>query len=221
MSQTGGNSKATFTGLDDGTNFTVQYNPKEFKVDKAVSWEETQTQGQSGNFVQFQKGSPMTASMDLYFDTTNSDPPGNVQTEWVGPLIALTKATVQPAQGEAKELSKKRPPSLLFQWGDFNMKCVVESINTTFLMFASDGRAVRARCTVKLKEWKESDLGSGGGGGSGWSSEAVQLVSVQGGQTLSQVASSSGADMRAIAEYNNITDPMADLTGMTLSIPTR
>lgn len=220
MSQTGGNSKATFTSLDGGGSFTVQYNPKEFKLDKAVSWEETQTQGQSGNFVQFQKGSPMTASMDLYFDTTNTDPPGNVQTEWVGPLLALTKATVQPSQGEAKELSKKRPPSLLFQWGDFNFKCVVESVNTTFLMFASDGRAVRARCTVKLKEWKESDMGSGSGA-SGWSSEPVTLVEISGGQTLSQVASSTGTDMRSIASANNITDPMADLTGKTISIPTK
>lgn len=220
MSQTGGSSKAVFTNLDGGSDFTVQYNPKEFKLDKSVSWEETKTQGQSGNFVQFQKGAPMTASMDLYFDTTNSDPPGNVQTTWVEPLIYLTKATVQPGQGEAKELSKMRPPSLLFQWGDFNFKCVIESVNTTFLMFASDGRAVRARCTVKLKEWMETDLASSGGGDS-LSSEKVELVTVQGGQTLSQVAASTGTDMRTIAEYNNLTDPMADYTGMTFSVPTK
>lgn len=218
MSQTGGNSKASFTNLDGGPDFTVQYNPKEFKLDKTVSWQESQTQGQSTNFVQYQKGAPMSASMDLYFDGTNSDPPANVQTDWVDPLLYLTKATVQPGQGEAAELGKKRPPSLLFQWGDFSFKCVIESVSTTYLMFSSDGRAIRARCTVKVKEWQETELASGGGGDS-ISAEKVSLVQISGGQTLSQVASSSGTDMRAIASANNITDPMADLTGMTITIP--
>jgi len=48
---------------------------------------------------------------------------------------------------------------------------------------------------------------------------AFPNVEITGGQTLSQVASSSGTDMRTIAAANNITDPMADLTGMTITIP--
>lgn len=222
MSPSGGSaSKAVFTDLD-GKNikFTVQYNPKEFKVDKSLTWEEAKTQGQSANPIQFQKGAPMTASFDLIFDTTADTPPKNVQTVWVDSLLALTNATVKPTQGEQAELDKMRPPTLLFQWGTFKMKCVIESVNVTYLMFASSGDAVRARCTVKLKEWK-SEAFSGGGSSNTWGSGKIKLVEVKGGQTLSQVAEAAGADMRTVAKANGISDPMADLTGKKLSVPSK
>jgi len=219
MSQAGGSaSKAMFKSLDDGVTFTVQYNPKEFRVEKSLTWEEAKTQGQSTNPIQFQKGAPMTASFDLVFDTTADTPPKNVQQVWVDALLALTNADVKPAQGEPEELKKQRPRSLLFTWGTFSMKCVIESVNVTYLMFASTGEAVRARCSVKLKEWQTATF-AGAGSSSTWDSEKIKLVDVKGGQTVSQVASANGSDMRTVASANGITDPLADLTGQVLSIP--
>jgi hypothetical protein len=229
MSQTGGNaSKATFLGLDKGNAelFTVQYNPKEFRVEKSLTWEEAKTQGQSNNAIQFQKGAPMTASFDLIFDTTvtegakadSSGTPSNVQKVWVDKLLSLTNADTEPSQGEPKELKKKRPPALLFQWGTFKMKCVIESVSVTYLMFAASGEAVRARCSVKLKEW-QTETFQGEGSFKGADSKKVKLVEVKGGQTVSQVASSNGSDMRTVAAANGITDPMSDMTGQVISVP--
>ncbi len=219
MSQAGGSaSKAMFKSLDDGVTFTVQYNPKEFRVEKSLTWEEAKTQGQSTNPIQFQKGAPMTASFDLIFDTTADTPPKNVQQVWVDALLALTNADVKPAQGEPEELKKQRPRSLLFTWGTFSMKCVIESVNVTYLMFASTGEAVRARCSVKLKEWQTATF-AGSGSSSTWDSAKIKLVDVKGGQTVSQVASANGSDMRTVASANGITDPLSDLTGQVLSIP--
>lgn len=215
MSQSGGNSKAVFQNLDGGSDFTVQYNPREFTVEKSVTWEEAQTQGQSSNPIQFQKGSPMTASMELLFDTTADDPPGNVQKVWVDSLLSLTNANVTPTSGEAAELGKQRPPSLQFTWGTFTMKCVIESVNVTYLMFAAEGHAVRARCTVKLKEWQVEEI-YGSGSSSTWSS--AKLVLVEGGQTVSQVASSYNTDARQVMQDNGITDGMSDITGQTLVV---
>src|SRR5437870_3619041 len=113
MSQGGG--KATFRSLDDGKEFAVQYNPANFSVAKSLTWEESKEQGQDQNSVQFQKGSPMTASLDLFFDTTGDG--GDVADQWVNPLLALTKAEVQPASGEAAELGKQRPRAFQFTWG--------------------------------------------------------------------------------------------------------
>lgn len=221
MSSTAGSaSKALFKSLDDGVTFAVQYNPKEFRVDKALTWEESKTQGQSANAIQFQKGAPMTASFDLVFDTTADDPPKNVQKVWVDQLLALTNADVKPKQGESGELDKKRPRTLMFTWGTFSMKCVIESVNVTYLMFAQTGEAVRARCTVKLKEWK-SEAFAGAGVSKAWSTGKVKLVDVKGGQTLSQVSQAAGADMRSVAAANGITDAMADLAGKQLAIPTK
>ncbi len=217
MSQTGGNSKASFYNLDEGgTAFDVQYNPKEFRVEKSLTWQEAKTQGNSTNPIQFQKGAPMTASFDLMFDTTMDG--ANVQKVWVEKLLALTNANVKPAQGEAAELDKKRPPALKFTWGTFEMKCVIESVSVTYLMFASDGTAVRARCGVKLKQWELAEF-AGSGSSKRASDAKIKLVDVKGGQTLSQVAAAAGSDTRAVADANGITDPMSDLTGQVLSIP--
>ncbi len=213
MSQSGG--KATFQSLDDGKTFSVQYNPREFTVDKAVTWEEAKTQGQSGNPLQFQKGAPMTASMELYFDTTGDDPPANVQKVWVDALLSLTNAEVSPSQGEPAELTKMRPRAFQFTWGTFTMKCVVESVNVTYLMFATTGEAIRARCTVKLKEWLPEKF-SGSGSSKTWGTDKLQLVQVSGGQTVSQVAAAMGVDVRDLMTDNGITDGLADLTGQTL-----
>ena len=54
MSTSGG--KATLVNLEGGGTFTFQYNPKEFKVDKADSWKEHDDQGQTNAGLEFQKG---------------------------------------------------------------------------------------------------------------------------------------------------------------------
>lgn len=217
MSQSGG--KAKFVSLDTGASFTVQYNPKDFKVDKSLTWEESKTQGKSGNSLQFQKGAPMTASFDLLFDTT-ADGMSNVQTTWVNSLLAFTNSEVSPSSGEAAELSKKRPHALKFTWGNFTMDCVIESVNVTYLMFSSSGDAVRARTTVKLKEWKPPESGfSAGSGQTSTRGEKIKLVQASGGQTLSQVAAANGSDMRTVAAANGETNPMAETTGRTYVIP--
>lgn len=218
MSLSGGN-KATLTSLDDGTTFEVQYNPKEFTVSKGLTWSESKEQGDSANSVQFQKGAPMTASFDLYFDGTGTSPPSNVAEQWVSPLLALTKAEIQPSQGEAAELEKKRPRAFQFTWGSFEMQCVIEQVNVTYLMFAQDGTAIRARASIRLKEWKQPDWG-GTAGGFAWDTDKLQLVQVRGGQTVTQVASSNNVDWRTLASDNGITDPLEDLTGAVLTVRT-
>ena len=222
MSQTGGSGeKASFTSLEaGGPTFTVQYNPKEFRVEKALTWQEAKNPGQSTQALQFQKGAPMTASFDLIFDTTADSPPKNVQKVWVDQLLALTNATYQPTSGEVGAASAQRPHAYTFQWGTFTMKCVIESVNVTYLMFASTGEAVRARCSVKLKQWELADF-AGSGTSSRVDASKIKLVDVKGGQTLTQVASASGSDMRSVAAANGITDPMSDLTGQVLSIPSK
>ncbi|MES2639022.1 MAG: hypothetical protein V4850_06050 [Myxococcota bacterium] len=222
MSQAGGD-KAYFESLDDGgIKFTVQYNPKEFQVNKAMTWEESKTQGKAVNPISFQKGAPMTASFDLLFDTTGESSAVNVQDAWVTGLLALTNATATPGNGEEAELQKKRPHALVFTWGAFTMKCVIESVNVTYLMFASSGEAVRARCSVKLKEWTplsevdNNEKFGANSGGSAWGTGSIVLVGS--GQTLSQIAQASGSDMRTVAAANGITDPMADMTGLEIKV---
>ncbi len=220
MSLLGGNEKARFIGLDSpgSANFVVQYNPKEFQVDKSVSWSDGGAQGNDAGLYQYQKGTPMSASFDLIFDTTASQNE-NVQEAWVNGLLALTNPVEKPTKGEATELDKLRPRALMFQWGRFTMPCVIESVKVQYLMFSNSGDPVRARCTVALKEWRVKDDFEAGFGSASNGMEQVQLVQAKGGETLVQIAANFGLEVRLLALFNGIIDPLADLTGKTLRIP--
>ena len=204
--------KAIFQDLEGGGTFTVQYNPKEFKADKSVSWKEHDDQGQGKAPLEFQKGGPLVVTMDLYFDTTNE---GNsdVRAKWVNKLLYLTN----PLIPDQNDTDKKRPPKVLFSWGGFKVTCVVESVNTTYLMFAESGNPVRARCTVKLKEYEVKDF-EAGSGGSHIAGTKVKLVTSSGG-TASSIAAANGISTAALLAANpSISDPMDVPAGMTLNI---
>lgn len=213
--------KATFVGID-GPSFTVQYNPREFSTNKTLSWTEAKTAGGDPAKLQYQQGAPMTASMELMFDTTSNG--GNVESTYVKPLMALTKPTVPAKSGQAKELGTLRPPTFMFTWGAFSLPCVIESVDVTYLMFSSSGDPVRAKCSVKIKEWtgdktSGNSVGAAAAAVAGAAASVASLVEVKGGQTLSQVAAAHNTSAQAIAALNNISDPMADLTGMKVAIP--
>jgi hypothetical protein len=216
MSQSGGNTKAVLTPLEGGTTFTFQYNPTQFQVDKQVTWQESKTQGQDQSSKQYQKGDALSASFECVFDTTNSGK--NVKTEWVDSLLALTNAIVTPKDGEPSDQTKHRPSKLQFQFGNFEMICVIESVSCTYTMFGADGGALRAKCQVKLKEWKDPNEQSTAftAGGMSAGVTTAKLTMVSGGQTASQVAAANNMDTREFMALNNITDGMADLTGMTV-----
>lgn len=209
-------TKAFFMGLDGGGQFEVQYNPKEFKFDKPVSWKEHDDQGQDGA-LEFQKVSPATIQVDLTFDTTKDN--SDVREEWVNKLLELTNPECTPSDGEAKELGKQRPTRVLFNWGSFIFVGVIESVNVTYIMFAPSGNPIRAKVTVKLKEWTPDNTYSFGGGSSGYDTEPVKLAQVSAGQTLSTLALQNGTTAQAIADANNISDPMNVEAGTEVVIP--
>jgi hypothetical protein len=203
-------SKAMFYP-ESGGAFAVQYNPVDFKFDKPVSWKEHDEQGQESK-LEFQKVQPATISMELVFDTTHND--SDVRKGWVNKLLEMTNPTV-PDGGDVK---KMRPPIVEFSWGEFTFTGVVESVNATYTMFSQQGNPIRAQASLKMKEWtKKSSYG--GGGGSGLGTDKVQLVTVQAGQTLSQIASSNNTSMQSILDCNpQITDPLNITVGAVLAI---
>ena len=195
MATSGG--KASFIDLEAGyPPFQVQYNPKEFKADKAVSWKEHDDQGQTLPNLEFQKGAPMVVSMDLYFDTTNEEN-SDVRTKWVNGLLCLTNAVVKLSEGST---DKKRPPKVKFTWGSFQLTAVVESVNVTYLMFGSDGTPIRARCALKMKEWAPGEVEAH------LPRDTVKLVTAGSGATASSVALANNTTTKQIMEDNDIED---------------
>lgn len=204
MSTAGGSvEKAWFYNEDTGAWFDVQYNPKEFKFDKPVQWQAHDEQGTEST-LEFQKAQPATMQVELFFDTTHDS--SDVRTAWVNKLLELTNPEVTPTSGEAAELGKKRPPRVSFVWGTFYLYGVIEAVNVTYMMFGNDGTPLRARVSVKMKEWTPENQYSGGGGGSGYDSAPVTLVQLQAGQTITAVALANNTTAQAIADANGIDD---------------
>lgn len=218
MSSGGGSvEKAWFFNEDTGTWFDVQYNPKEFKFDKPVQWQPHDEQGVEST-LEFQKAQPASMAVDLYFDTTNDG--GDVRSTWVNQLLELTNPNVTPCDGEAAELGKQRPPRVSFIWGEFELIGVIEAVNVTYLMFGSDGTPLRAKVSVKMKEWTPDNSYSGGGGGSGYGTSQVKLVQLQAGQTITAVALANGTTAQAICDANGIDNAVDGAkAGDTLVIP--
>ena len=218
MSEASGGSveKAVIWNKDQGTSFEVQYNPKDFKFNKSVSWKEHDEQGRVGS-LEFQKSSPATMSMDLVFDTTKDG--ANVRKVWVDKLLELLNADQTPEDGEAEDADKKRPPIVGFAWGNFAFDGVVESVDVTYVMFGSDGNPLRAKVTVKMKEW-ETQSYAAEGSSSGYGSERVTLVTLEAGETVTAVALRMGTTTQAICDDNNISNPTEVPPGTTLAVRT-
>jgi len=206
-----GVTKAKFGG-EEVTVFTVQYNPVNFKFDKPVSWKEHDEQGKESK-LEFQKSQPANISMELIFDTTNSNT--DVRQGWVNKLLELTNPTV-PDEGDTK---KMRPPKVKFEWGAFCFTGVVESVNTTYTMFSTTGDPLRAKVQLKMKEWKPEKGYKSTGGADGLLSNKIQLVTVQAGQSLSQVASANNTTQQAIQEANpQVSDWLNVAAGTILAV---
>jgi hypothetical protein len=230
-------TKATFTTLecDSNNTFTVQYNPKEFKVDKKVSWKELDEQGQNESPLEFQKGSPRTISMELMFDNTHESTPTSVFEGWIKPLLSMTNAEVQP-EGETGNNQKERPTTVLFEWGAFEMTGVIESITTTYTLFAADGTPIRAKCQIKMKEFNPEAFSYGSTTNSAIMADNLagvsgrydptntdsrpnkrgsspRVVPTTAGQTPQDVANQHNTSPQQICQDNNIDDPFHEFSG--------
>ncbi len=206
-------TKAVFQP-ENGPAFPVQFNPTQFQFNKAVEWTPHDEQGQEST-LEFQKNSPASISMELYFDTTH-DGMGDVRAKWVNGLLHMTNPSVTPEDGQAGDIAKKRPPKVTFIWGAFTMVGVLKKVDATYLMFSSSGLPVRAKVAVEMMEWTATEYAAGAGGGS-LTSSPVQLVTVGSGETVSAVAMRVGMSTKEFCELNNIDNPMADHTGATFA----
>jgi hypothetical protein len=216
MAGSGGSgvTKAVFAP-ENGQALQVQFNPTQFQFNKAAEWKEHERAGLDSD-LEFQSNKPATISMELYFDSTH-DNMGDVRAAWVNSLLAMTNPTVTPQEGEAADMSKKRPPKVTFMWGRFSMIGVLTKVDATYLMFSSVGLPVRAKVSVEMKEWIIKPY-EAGAGGSTLGTTPIQLVTVGAGETLSAVALRSGVSTKELCERNGIDNPTADHTGITVAV---
>lgn len=137
----------------------AQYNPKELQLDKQIQWSdhrqrdnrtgEDQADSSTQSDLEFQGVGKRTIQLELLFD-------GYEKGESVEPDVERLEelSTVHRPPGSEEEL---RPHHCLVGWGAQvggmrPFPCVIESLSTKYTMWDTNGKPLRATCTVKLKE---------------------------------------------------------------------
>ena len=138
--------KAKIQGLE-GSKFEleVQFNPKELQVDKSVSWTPKSAHDEHPT-QEFKEPQSSTLSCTLYFDgyETKKD----VYSTYVSKLEQLV--TMDEALG--------RPSLVVFAWGKFTFKGVVDSLSQKYTMFLEDGTRVRCEVGFKMRSAKAAEV---------------------------------------------------------------
>lgn len=196
--------KAVIKNLDDDSEVTVMFNPKEYTIEKSASWAQHRAPGGEAPQVQFLHGELKRLSMELFFDTTESGEDVREYTMLVENLIKI-------------DPKLHRPPRLLFTFGSFRFECIMISLTQRFTMFYSSGKPCRAVQSVTFLEnispEKQEKLES---------SDHTKRRVVREGDTLNWIASQEYNDSskwRMIADANGIVDPNDIKPGQSLVIP--
>jgi hypothetical protein len=200
----------------DGTKDDVEdyievcFNPKEYSLEKSVDWD-AEGAFSDAPHPEFKAPHPMTLSVTLQFDTYEERT--NVRDKWVRKIEKLTMMTGDlPKDGKKASNTDKqkfRPPTILFIWGRFVFKGVVESLSQKYTMFLSDGTPVRAECALKIRNVINKSVDDDKS--QSWTGDAgTRTVSVGPHDRLDLLAAKHLGDAgrwTEIAAINNITDP--------------
>jgi len=133
----------------------VQFNPVSLKVTLSNTLKENQRNGNS-RAAQFVDKSSSTLAVELLFDTTYVDAGegeahNNIEqgSDVRDQTKKIAERFVQPVEaGEQMEAPKR----CLFQWGSFEFVGMVENYEETLDYFSKEGRPLRAKVVLRLKE---------------------------------------------------------------------
>lgn len=204
-------NKVQITKLHNGETICASFNPEEYTVNKDNNLAVQGIPGLSAPLIQFVNGNLRTLEMELFFDT------------WDTPKLA--KKDVRTLTSQVVNLmdidsTLHAPPILLVAWASLQLRCVLARVSQKFIMFADDGKPVRAKlsCTFNEvidveQEIKRLNLQT---------ADYTKVHVVVQGDTLSAIANAYYEDpnkWRPIALINEIDDPRAITTGQALVIP--
>lgn len=198
--------KATITNLQTGNQIPVMFNPEEgYSLDASNTFAEIGVPGLQTPPMQYVRGNARTLKMELFFDTREERRDVRIRTRQITALLD-------------HDLETQAPPILLFAWGGFNFRCVLESVGQRFTVFREDGTPVRATLSVSFKEYETVEIETRRGLFLG----PPTLRNVLEGETLSQIASEVLGDpeaWREIAALNTIDNPLKLTPGAQLVLP--
>jgi nucleoid-associated protein YgaU len=193
------------------------YNPEQYTIEKSAEWSRPKAPGpESTPNPDYTSTNPTKISMEILFDAVD-DPLGDVMHD-IQILFEWTKPTLL-----SRFVHNPQPPLLMFQWGVnpalATFRGFLRSVSTRYTLFSTDGRPLRATCTIQLEEvpfeiFKQNPTSG--------SRPGIRSHTVTEGETLHSVAWAEYRQpryWRALAAFNGIDDPLRVPAGTTLLLP--
>jgi len=191
------------------------YNPESIVVHKSAAYSKTPQSTQSAPVSNYLGPHPESLTVTLILDMFGMPP--------VPPAasIALLKQALV-ASPVYKAMGNAKPPTVMFGWGTniIMEEAVIKSMTVTYKRFLL-GQAVRAEVNLTLEEVPLMLPGTNPTSGALASRRTHMLVE---GDTLASIAFAEYGDAtkwRALAEANDIDDPMRLAPGVELLVPDR
>jgi nucleoid-associated protein YgaU len=186
----------------------LRFNPTEYQIQRANNFAEVPIPGLEAPPLQFVRGGGERLTAELLVDT--SDTLEDVRIRYTDKLRLLMRVN--------SELHA--PPIVRFAWDTQVFVGVMESLNTTFVLFTPEGIPLRARLSITLREYRPAEVQIKEMKTS--SPDVEKSWTLRRGDTLSAIAYAAYKDVtrwRAIAVENGIRDPRRLEPGMVLTLP--
>lgn len=199
----------------------VCFNPKEYSLEKSVQWKSEKALSDSPQ-PEFTDPQAMTMSVTFQFDTYEERCSVREKyTKYFERLAMMRQAL--PKKPSKTDKEKAKPPVVIFVWGKFTFKGVVDSVSQKYTMFLSDGTPVRAEVGLKIRNVTDANFGDEAGAKAKAAGGGGKSYTVKDGDRLDLIAATELKDASRwpeIAALNGIDDPVADLAkGRSLQLP--
>jgi nucleoid-associated protein YgaU len=219
---TGGDDRSATAGAKM-FEISFDYNPKELSFSRKAATKEVPTAGTTGPpQVQYQGPTSSNKSFELFYSRFEPEifgGPGITKKleDLANQLLSLLEAHPDTI-GAGKTPTR---PMVMFSWGDIvTNPCFVDEVAITYLMFLPHGEPLRMKAVVTLSEAPYDKKLTNPTSGGRVNRKTHTLLA---GETLATVAFKELNDAglwRAIAEENDIDDPLRLQSGTVLLLPT-
>lgn len=198
-----------------GLSISCMFNPFEYTVSKANTFNEKPGNDKDTPQAEFSKAGPQSLKLILLFDTYETKKDVSEETN------NLWKFMEAKNHQDGSKNEKNEPPQVAFEWGVFKFVSFITNMTHKFTMFLPNGTPVRASVDVTftqytdVNDYPKQNPTSGG--------ETIERIwQVRAGDRVDTIAAEVYGDAtqwRAIAEHNNIVNPLRLQPGQELSIP--
>jgi hypothetical protein len=217
------NFKKAELAIDGGETIKVLFNPTEYTITKTNTWNFKEVQGASLPPAEFGGGNPRELSVSLLLDASLLEASQSVKSVTDALFKMMEVADGQPAAG-----TRASPPKVTFRWGAVDtFKAVCTSLTVAYQLFKPNGEPIRADVKLQLKQAEPASTASSSSANQGQNPTTRAVAghgvhTVQDGDSLPSIAYRAYGDAtrwRAIAEANDVDDPLRLRRGTPLMLP--